>query len=104
MFDVPILFATLVGLGAGGITVWFTRRGAAARAEARATALAATISRLTHDIRGALSPALLMAERLERHDDPVVRDAAETISRAMDRAATTCRETSSTAKRQANME
>lgn len=61
--------------------------------------LAAVLSRTTHDIRGALSPAMLMTERLENHTDPAVRDIAVAISRAMDQATATCRASAAEAKR-----
>jgi hypothetical protein len=91
--------AVLLGFGLGGIAVWFNRRNAEALAQSKVAELAMSVSRLTHDLRGALSPALLMAERLERHEDPAVRQAAEVVAKAMDRAATMCREASAAAKR-----
>lgn len=91
--------ALLLGFGLGGIAVWFTRRNAEAMAHSQLGEMAMSVSRLTHDLRGALSPALLMAERLERHDDPAVRQAAEVVAKAMDRAATICRDASAAAKR-----
>ncbi len=42
--------------------------------------------RLRHDLRGALSPALLMADRLVGHDDPRVRRAGEIMVKSVDRA------------------
>lgn len=92
--------ALLLGFGLGGMAVWFNRRNAEVLAQSKVAELAMSVSRLTHDLRGALSPALLMAERLERHNDPAVRQAAEVVAKAMDRAATMCREASAEAKRQ----
>ena len=98
----PVL-ALLVGLVAGwGIAVLW--RGAAseppAPPEDTSTAdLAGVLSRTTHDIRGALSPAMLMTERLESHTDPAVREIAEAISRAMDQATAMCRTATADAKR-----
>ena len=43
--------------------------------------------RLRHDIRGALSPALLMADRLLGNADPGVKRAGEIVVRSVDRAA-----------------
>jgi signal transduction histidine kinase len=60
--------------------------------------LALAIVKLSHDLRGALSPALLMAERLEGHADPKVKQAGETIAASMDRAAALAREASALAK------
>jgi len=102
MGDITALaLALIAGVAVGAFAIWYLRRQAEAEARAHLDALAASVSKLTHDIRGALSPAMLMAERLERHDDPAVRQAAETISKAMDRAATICRDNSAAAKRTA---
>jgi hypothetical protein len=43
--------------------------------------------RMRHDIRGALSPALLTADRLLGHADPVVKRAADIMVRAVERSA-----------------
>jgi hypothetical protein len=43
--------------------------------------------RLRHDIRGALSPALLTADRLLTHSDPAVQRAGDIVVRAVERAA-----------------
>ena len=42
--------------------------------------------RLRHDLRGALSPALLTADRLLAHDDSKVRRAGEIMVKSIDRA------------------
>ena len=42
--------------------------------------------RLRHDLRGALSPALLTADRLISHEDPKVRRAGEIMVKSVDRA------------------
>ncbi len=57
-----------------------------ARQRARFTALEATTSSLRHDLRGMLSPALLVSDRLLAHSDPKVVRAGETIVRAITRA------------------
>ncbi len=44
--------------------------------------------RLRHDLRGALSPALLIADRLINHEDPKVRRAGEIVVKSVDRAST----------------
>ncbi len=74
-------------------------RSAAAEIEAlrvqagRADALEAEIAtrrdrlrQLRHDIRGALSPALLASDRLLDHADPAVKRSAEIVVRSVDRA------------------
>lgn len=57
-----------------------------AQQRARLTALEATTSSLRHDIRGLLSPALLVSDRLLAHSDPKVVRAGETVVRAIARA------------------
>ena len=61
------------------------RRRAAAFA-AEADAAQARLDRLRHDVRGALSPALLSADRLLASDDPPTRHTGEIIVRAVERA------------------
>lgn len=46
----------------------------------------ATMSKLRHDLRGILSPALLMADRLAASDDPFARRTAETLIKTIERA------------------
>ncbi len=57
------------------------------------------VRRASHDLRGAVSPALLMAERLEAHADPEVRTAAAVVAEALDRASAISRATSAAVKR-----
>lgn len=64
----------------------------AARAEADATAAAnaehaKAIARLRHDVRGLLSPALLIADKLSRHADAQVRSDAEAVIAGIEKAA-----------------
>lgn len=54
-------------------------------AQARISELERLVSRLRHDLRGALSPALLMADRLQMQKDPVAQRASEVIGRTVDR-------------------
>ena len=48
---------------------------------------AESLRRLRHDVRGALSPALLTADRLLTHADPAVQRAGDIMVRAVERAA-----------------
>ena len=59
----------------------------------RLAELERTTSSLRHDIRGILSPALLVADRLLGSEDPQTRRAGEVISRTVDRAAARLAET-----------
>ena len=61
-------------------------QAAAAGAAAAAVRLESQ-RRLRHDIRGALSPALLTADRLLTHSDPAVQRAGDIVVRAVERAA-----------------
>ena len=44
------------------------------------------LSSLRHDLRGVLSPALMMSDRLLTNDDPRVRRAGEAVVRSVERA------------------
>jgi hypothetical protein len=55
------------------------------QALARIDELERMMSRLRHDVCGALAPALLMADGLRSHADPQVRRAGEMMGRAIDR-------------------
>ena len=48
--------------------------------------LLAAAAALRHNLRGALSPALMMADRLIAHGDPAVQRAGEIVVRSIDRA------------------
>ena len=60
---------------------------------ARLAVLEAATSALRHDLRGMLSPALLVADRLLAHPDPAVVRAGETVVKAITRAEARLRET-----------
>lgn len=45
------------------------------------------LSRLRHDLRGILSPALLLADRLSMSEDPLARRTAEAMILTVERAA-----------------
>ena len=55
--------------------------------------LRAHLSGLRHDIRGILSPAMLVSDRLLSHAEPGVRRAGEVMVRVVERAATRLAET-----------
>lgn len=44
------------------------------------------LSRLRHDLRGILSPALLLADRLSSSEDPMAKRTAEAMIRTVERA------------------
>src|SRR5262249_11306966 len=53
---------------------------------ARLVALGTVFAKVSHDLRGILTPALLSAERLQLNPDPKVQRAGETLAQAVDRA------------------
>ena len=53
---------------------------------ARLAALGTVVAKVSHDLRGILTPALLTAERLQLNTDPRVRRAGEILVQAVDRA------------------
>ncbi len=59
----------------------------AGAAQVQLAELRTQMSSLRHDLRGILSPALLIADRLSGSDDPAIRRAGDVISRTVDRAA-----------------
>jgi signal transduction histidine kinase len=60
---------------------------------ARLAALGTVVAKVSHDLRGILTPALLIAERLQLNPDPKVRRAGETLAQAVDRATDLVRRT-----------
>ena len=88
----------------GGMLGWLLARAwpHAAAAPAATPPLAAivepedisvTIKALRHDLRGILSPAMLIADRLQTHADPAVQRAGEVVMRTVERAAARLAET-----------
>ncbi len=59
-------------------------RGALWR-NARLAALGAAVAKVSHDLRGILSAAMLSADRLESHPDPAVQKAADVIAASIQR-------------------
>ncbi len=59
----------------------------ASAAQARIDAIEKQAAGLRHDLRGALSPALIISDRLIENSDPAVRRAGESVIRSIERAA-----------------
>jgi len=59
----------------------------AAALQARIATLETAITELRHDLRGILSPAMLVADRLIGHSEPGVRRAGEVMIRCVEQAA-----------------
>jgi signal transduction histidine kinase len=60
---------------------------------ARLAALGNAVARISHDLRGVLAPALLLAERLQNHSDETVQHAGDVLMRTVDRATDLVRRT-----------
>lgn len=52
----------------------------------RLAVLEREMSLLRHELRGALSPALMVSDRLLRSEDPLIRRAGDAVVRSVDRA------------------
>ena len=92
---VPFVLAVLVpAASAGGLMFLTVRRWQAAlqndaavrTLQAQVGELEAAASTLRHDLRGVLSPALMVADRLVNNPDPAVRRAGEAVVRSVERA------------------
>jgi hypothetical protein len=88
----------------GGMLGWLLARAWPAATAPAATPLPApafvepedtsvTIRALRHDLRGILSPAMLIADRLQSHADPAVQRAGAVVMRTVERAAARLAET-----------
>ena len=82
----PVLIAILAALVAGGAVAGMLLPKLL-RLQRQEKAMAKALGKLGHDLRGALSPGLLLAERLEMHEDSSVRQAGQILMQAMERAA-----------------
>ena len=86
------LGAAVSGVCAGLLIYSFGRWKAArtpplaAPVEDPAIAHLAEMSTLRHELRGALSPALMVSDRLLRSEDPLIRRAGEAVVRSVERA------------------
>jgi signal transduction histidine kinase len=59
----------------------------------RLAALGTAVAKINHDLKGILSSALLMSDRLERSEDPDVRRVTPTLISSIERAVDLCKET-----------
>jgi len=65
----------------------------ALRQKARLAALGTAVAKINHDLRGILSSALVVSDRLENSEDPEVRQVTPTLISAIDRAVGLCSDT-----------
>ena len=87
----PFLLAALGASACAGLVLHSVQRAEPGApgdtaAQARIDALQMQVSRLRHDLRGALSPALIVSDRLIASTDPAVRRAGETVVRSVEQA------------------
>ncbi|MBI4184633.1 MAG: HAMP domain-containing histidine kinase [Proteobacteria bacterium] len=61
--------------------------------KSRLAALGTAVTKINHDVRGVLSTAMMLSDRLEASEDPEVRRVTPSLIRAMDRAVELCRRT-----------
>lgn len=69
------------------------RLRAALRQKDHLAALGTTVANINHDLRGILSPALLISDRLEDSEDPEVRRVTPRLVTAIERAVSLCSQT-----------
>ncbi len=87
----PFLLAALgasvcVGLVLCGLVPAATTPPGHAAAQNRIDAIEAGVASLRHDLRGALSPALILSDRLVASTDPAIRKAGEAVVRSIEQA------------------
>ena len=78
--------AAVAGLVIRGLVAPATVLPPAVPGPDRADVLEATLSSMRHDLRGALSPAMMMTDRLLSHADPAVVRAGQSVEKSIDRA------------------
>ena len=83
---VPGLAAGIAAAIVAGGVVFLLGRGVPPPDDTRLREALAANAQLRHDIRGALSPALLVADRMTGHAEPGVAKAGNTVVRAVQRA------------------
>lgn len=66
---------------------------AALRQKTRLAALGEAVAKINHDLRNMLTSAQLLADRLERSEDPLVARTAPKLLRSLDRATALCTQT-----------
>jgi hypothetical protein len=86
---------------AGWLTCWVLLRDAKPLQGAAAPPVIYApdqLSRLRHDLRGILSPSMLIADRLIGHEDPAVKRAGAIVASTVERAAARLDETKEASK------
>ena len=91
--DVTLLARDEISIAGQELAAMQQELRAALWRNARLAALGTVVAKVSHDLRGILTPALLTAERLQLNSDPRVQRAGEVLAQAVDRAAELVRRT-----------
>jgi len=82
-----------IGVAERQLAAMQTGLRAALTQKAHLAALGTAVAKINHDLRGALSSALLVSDRLEESEDPQVRKLAPTVIASIERAVALCGQT-----------
>lgn len=96
---VPFVLAALLPAAAAGLVQYAAMRALLAKSAGSETEAVrgmqqqmeeyrAAVAAMRHDLRGILSPALMMSDRLLCHADPTVQRAGQAVVRSIERATT----------------
>ncbi|MBC7800035.1 MAG: hypothetical protein H7Z10_05395 [Gemmatimonadaceae bacterium] len=84
---VPFLAAALGASAGAGLVLWAVSAGTKhGSGPAHHDAVNAQMAALRHDLRGALSPALMVSDRLVANPDPAVSKAGAAVVRSIEKA------------------
>ena len=89
----PLLLSALVAAGAAGVVQYAALlrqpapdRSAEQEMQAKLERYRNATAVLRHDLRGVMSPALMMSDRLVNHDDAAVQRAGQAVVKSIERA------------------
>jgi signal transduction histidine kinase len=83
---VSVLHDDEISLAGRELAVMQRELRAALWRNSRLAAVGTVVAKVSHDVRGVLTPMLLHADRLSRHADPMVRRAGESLVQGVERA------------------
>jgi signal transduction histidine kinase len=89
----PTMRADEIGVAQRELTNLQTGLRAALRQKEHLAALGVAVAKINHDLRGILSTAVLVSDRLEGSDDPDVRRVTPALITAIDQAVALCEDT-----------
>lgn len=82
-----------IGIAERQLAAMQTGLRAALTQKAHLAALGTAVAKINHDLRGVLSSALVVSDRLEQSEDPEVRKLAPTVIASIERAVVLCSQT-----------